>query len=76
MNRTKDGESNLHDKIRMILIKNKRFMKAWEIVNAIFEATGFRYSESGMTARLREMKDVVCNLSKYTYGFSFWEQSA
>lgn len=67
MNKTEAGLADSQHAIRRILKAAKRGMKAWEICAAYLILIGKRMSESAMTARIRQMMDVVCNLSDYTY---------
>ena len=67
MDKHKAGVADSQQFIRRILKAAKRGMKAWEICAAYFIMAGKRMSESAMTARIRQMMDVVCNLSDYTY---------
>ena len=67
MNKTKAGLADSQQFIRRILKAAKRGMKAWEICAAYSILVGKRMSESAMTARIREMGDIICNLSDYTY---------
>ena len=67
MNKTKAGKADLHFVIRKILNAAIKPLKAWQIQMQILIETGKRYSESAVTARLREMADIKCNLTDYTY---------
>ena len=67
MNNTRDGKAYLHSVIRKAMKAAGKPMKAWQIQIEIIKAIGKRYSESSVTARLREMLDVTCNLTDYTY---------
>ncbi len=67
MNKTKDGNADIHIRFRKILNASKKPLKAWHIQAVYLRKYDKRYSESSVTARLREMDDVTCNLSDYTY---------
>lgn len=67
MNKAKAGLATIHQNLRKILKGRKRGVKAWEIVIIYARRFGKLYSDSAITARLREMLDVFCNLSDYTY---------
>lgn len=67
MNKNAEGIANIHNNIRNILKGRKRGLQAWQVVERYRVRYGKRYSESGITARLRECRDVSCNLSDYTY---------
>lgn len=67
MNKTKEGLSSAHYVLRDILKFSDKALKAWEIGVQYLKITGKRMSESSITARLREMRDVSCCLSTYTY---------
>jgi repressor of nif and glnA expression len=70
MNLYKIGMAPLHIIIRKVMAKAGKSLKAWQIEALIRKETGKRYSESTVTARLREMRDVKCNLSNNTYGLA------
>ena len=67
MNKTKEGGADTHINLRKIFKAKKKPMKAWHLQAFYLEMFGKRYSESSITARLREMMDVKCNLTDYTY---------
>lgn len=67
MNKYKEGIATIHNNLRKLLNSYKRGLKAWEICDIYLRRFKIKYSDSAMTARLREMADVVCNLSNYTY---------
>jgi hypothetical protein len=67
MNNTKAGVADIHIRFRKIFKASKKPLKAWHIQAIYHRQYGKRYSESSVTARLREMMDVNCNLSDYTY---------
>ena len=67
MDKYKDGESQQQDNIRSLFKAAARPLKGWEITEMYHAVFGRRYSESGTTARLRQMPDVWCNLSTYEY---------
>ena len=66
MNKTKEGLSQQQHNLRSIL-KGSKGLKAYEICDTYFIQFKKRYSESGITARMRGMSDVSCNLSTYRY---------
>jgi hypothetical protein len=66
MNKHQLGIADIHVNFRKIMTPGKE-LKAWQIQVAYLREYGKRYSESSITARLREMKDVRCDLSTYTY---------
>jgi hypothetical protein len=67
MNKTKEGKSSMHTNIRRMMRAVRCGMKCFELRDLYFSMFKKMYSESAFSARLREMKDVVCNLSDYTY---------
>lgn len=67
MNKTKAGLSTTQHNLRSILRGSKHGLKAYEICDTYLIQFKKRYSESGITARLRQMQDVSCNLSTYRY---------
>ena len=67
MDKYKEGISGVHQNIREILKRRRSAPKAWHIQAVYLRIYGKRYSESSITARLREMADVTCNLTDYTY---------
>ncbi len=67
MNKTREGKASIHQNIRKLLKLRKKGLKCYELRDLYNAAYGKYYSESGFSARLREMKEVVCNLSDYTY---------
>ena len=66
MNKYTEGLATIHCNLRSIL-RHRKPMEAHKIVAAYLRKYGKRYSDSSITARLREMHDVKCNLSNYTY---------
>jgi len=62
-----EGVSTIHCNLRKLLAGRKRGLRAFEICNLYFNRYKKRYSDAAMTARFREMQDIVCNLSGYTY---------
>ena len=66
MDKYKEGTADIHRNLRKLLRRRKPQM-AWVICNLYFTRYGKRYSDSSMTSRLREMKDITCNLSTYEY---------
>lgn len=67
MDKHKEGVAKSQQVIRRILKASVRGLKAWEICAIYLTMVGKRMSESALTARTRQMTDVVCNLSDYTY---------
>ena len=67
MDKNREGTAGVHQNIRSIFKDKKKPMKAWHVQTFYIEKFGKRYSESTITARFREMADVKCNLSTYTY---------
>jgi hypothetical protein len=67
MDKHSEGIASIHNNIRKMLKGRKRGLKGWEIQQGYLARYGKRYSESSITARLRQMMDVSCNLSNYTY---------
>lgn len=67
MNKYTVGEADIHLNIRKIMQGRKRGLKCYEIRDLYFKRFGKYYSESGFSARLREMNDIKCNLSDNTY---------
>lgn len=67
MDRTNEGIASIHHNLRKIFTAKKKPMKAWHLQSFYLEMFGKRYSESSITARLRQMRDVSCNLTDYTY---------
>ena len=67
MDKTKEGIASIHQNLRQIFTAKKKPMKAWHIQAFYKQMFNKRYSESSITARLRQMADVSCNLTDYTY---------
>ena len=67
MNKYKEGVADIHNNLRKILKGKKKGLQAYKIQQKYSEKFGKLYSESSITARLREIKDVHCNLSTYRY---------
>jgi hypothetical protein len=67
MNKTKEGLSTTQHNIRSILKGSKHGLKAYEICDTYLIQFKRQYESSTMTARMREMGDVTCNLSTYRY---------
>ena len=67
MNKHKEGIADIHRNIRKLLKNRKQGMRSFAIRDLYFNRYGKYYSESGFTARLREMKDVHCDRSNYEY---------
>lgn len=67
MNKTKAGKATIHQNIRKILRGRNRGLPAWEIANWYYFKFGKMYSDASLSARIREMSDVTCNLSTYKY---------
>ena len=70
MNKHKLGVADIHVNIRKLMKGLKRGLRCHELRNLYSIKHGHYYSESGFSARLREMKDVKCNLSNFTYALS------
>ena len=72
MNKYKEGIGKPHAIIREIM-KRKVWWMPYDVAFTYRLKTGKRMSESALTARLREMKDVVCDYrrakdgNKYMY---------
>ena len=66
MDKYKNGVATIHQNIRKLL-KRRKPMPAWVICNLYEQRYGKRYSDSAMTARLRQMRDIICNHSTYEY---------
>jgi len=67
MNKTRLGLADLQECIRGVLRAADRGMRSWEIEECTRVMVGRRYSDSSISARLREMEDVTCDLSTYRY---------
>ena len=67
MNKHKEGLADIHRNIRKLLKNRKQGMRCASIRDLYSHRYGKYYSESGFSARLREMKDVKCNLSSFEY---------
>lgn len=67
MNKYKEGKAEIHIRFRVIFKEAGKALKGWQVQAAYLLKYGKRYSESTVTARIREMKDIKCNLSDYTY---------
>jgi hypothetical protein len=67
MDKRKNGVSDIHCNLRELLRPIDMGLMGFEICEIYFHKYHRRYSDSTMTARLREMSDVVCDLSDYTY---------
>ena len=61
------GLADIHHNLRKILKGRRRGMLSWELCLAYQSKFGRRYSDASITARLREMADIECNLSTYRY---------
>jgi len=58
-----EGFGTIHNNYRVLIGRRKR-IQPWEIQQKYLRKYGKLYSESTTTARLRQMKDVVCFKSK------------
>ncbi len=67
MNKHSIGKATIHQNIRKLLKLRKRALKCHELRDLYNAAFGKYYSESGFSARLREMSDMQCDLSTYRY---------
>lgn len=67
MDKRKEGLSTIHLNIRKILKGRKRGLKAFEVCGIYCQRFQKLYSDSSMTARFREMKDISCDLKTYRY---------
>lgn len=67
MNNTRLGKATIHFNIRTLLKGRKHGLRCFEIRNLYRLKFGRFYSESAFSARLREARDIKCNLSDYTY---------
>jgi len=67
MNKRTLGISEIHCNLRELLGSMDVGLRGFEICEIYFHKYHRRYSDSTMTARLREMSDIVCDLSNYTY---------
>lgn len=67
MSKYTEGEAPIQLKIKAIMNKAGKPLKGWHIQAVLLREYGKRYSESSVTARLREMPKVTCNLTDYTY---------
>ena len=67
MDKRKAGVSEIHCNLRELLKPINVGLRAFEICEIYFHKYNQRYSDATMTARFREMNDVVCDLSDYTY---------
>jgi len=67
MNKYNAGIATIHTNIRKILKGRKRGIQAWKVSLLYARRFGTMYSDASITARFRQMNDVVCNLSDYTY---------
>ena len=66
MDKYKNGVATVHQNIRK-LIKRRKPMRAWVICDLYEQRYGKRYSDSTMTARFRQMRDIICNHSTHEY---------
>jgi len=66
----KNDQAKVHKNIRKLLQHKKQGLRCYAIRDLYEKTYGKFYSESGFSARLREMADVVCNLSDYTYSIN------
>ena len=69
MSNSSEGTATIHRNIRKLLKGRKRGLRAFAIRDLYNHRYNKFYSESGFTARLREMKDIKCDLSSYEYYF-------
>ena len=69
MNKRKEGISEIHINIRKILKGRKKGLKAYEICHYYFARFDKLYSDSTMTARMREMRDVRCDSTGNSYRY-------
>lgn len=53
------GLATIHNNLRGFIRGRKR-IQPWELQQKYMRKFGKMYSESAITARLREMKDVIC----------------
>ena len=67
MNKYTHGIATIHNNLRKLLKGRKRGLQAWQICRLYARRFGKMYSDSSITARIREMIDIVCNLADYTY---------
>ncbi len=67
MGKYKSGLAEIHCNLRKLLKGRKRGLKAWELVLMYARRFGKMYSDAALTARLREMSDVSCNLTTFCY---------
>jgi len=66
MDKHKLGIADTHNLIRKILRGLKRGLRGCDIKNRL-EKYDVYMSDAAATARIRQMKDVSCNLSTYFY---------
>lgn len=67
MNKYREGKATIHFRIIKLLKGRKRGLRCHEIRNLYSIKHNHYYSESGFSARLREIANIKCNLSDYTY---------
>jgi len=67
MDKYKTGVATIHQNLRKLLKGRKGGYKAWELVLMYARRFGKLYADAAITARLREMRDVTCRKSDYTY---------
>ena len=67
MGKREEGILDIHIAIREILKASKKPLKAWHVQAIVLRKYNKRYEGSTITARMREMADVRCDLSDYTY---------
>ena len=66
MNKQNEGIADVQNKIRKIL-KGGRSLESWRITQEYRVRFKKQYSDASITARMRQMSDVVCDLSTYQY---------
>jgi len=67
MDKHKNGIADIHRNIRKLLKNQKKGLRSYTIRDMYARRYGKHYSESGFTARLREMGDIVCDRRTYEY---------
>ena len=67
MDKRAEGISTIHCNLRRFLKGRRRGKKAGEICDIYNAIYNTNYGDATMTARFREMRDMVCDLSDYTY---------
>ena len=67
MDKYKLGIAQVHNNLRKLLTGRKRPLRLWQIVALYTKRFKVMMEATTIAARMRQMRDVVCNLTDYTY---------